>query len=244
VPDIKTARAGIEAAIRRLPVLAEQEWRVPVLVAAFAMMTDKIDFGGKVPPHFQCANQMTVEKQLVELRTRASRLAMTIERGGATNRARQQLALLIRSLSGDALEALGNAATAIVGGQPCFVNVGYLRVGLPDDLDRGEPISADALRIIAGAAEAALERAQARNQPGRPPNLHAQEVARVAAGAYRNLTGQLPSPVPKGNQTRGSQEVVRLVGAIFKALGVAGDPISYARPAVSRMRRGVRGNEK
>jgi hypothetical protein len=72
--DEKDAR--VQREIRKLEIRPDQEWRVPWLAR------DLVDMTAASPtPHLRPANTTTVDKQLVELRTRASRLARTIDCG-------------------------------------------------------------------------------------------------------------------------------------------------------------------
>ena len=188
VAPIAGLEAKIEAAIRSLPILPEKELIVPSLVAGLAEMAS-----ADASPHFRPANTATVDKQLVELRSRASRLVMTNDRGGATARKRDQLALLIRGLSSDAIQALANARWPTIAGAPVSFNIGWFRTELPAALERGDPVSSEALQIVERVASSASFMGARGTPAGRPRHFDEHAVGWVLARQYKNLTGLDPT---------------------------------------------------
>ena len=180
--------AKIEAVLRSLPILPEKELIVPSLVAGLAEMT-----AAGASPHFRPANTATVDKQLVDLRTRTSRLVMTNDRGGATARKREQLALLIRGLSSDTIQALANARWPTIAGTPASFNIGWFRTELPAALERGDPVSSEALQIVERVASSASFIGAHGTPAGRPRHFDEHAVGWVLARQYKNLTGLDPT---------------------------------------------------
>jgi hypothetical protein len=212
-------RAAIETAIRALPIAAGREDFVEVYAAAIAQMVCK-----PTPVAFLPANGETVEKQLTELRDRATRLAKKIEHGGQTTRAREQLARLIDRLYHDTINALGCGLS---------LNVGYVRHGLPADL-RQDTVSPAVLRIVADAARAALVNNPQGRNAGREPNHHARAVACSAARTYAKLTGERPAI--SGSTTVKHERYVKFVLDLFIALDVRGEADYYAVQAARALK--------
>jgi len=203
-------------------------------------MTERLGNGGKGHPHFRPANQQTLEKQLVELRYRSSRLAMKIAAGRTTKRSREQLARLIRGLSFNAIQALADAPPLEVAGCPSVIGMAYFRIGLPCDLERGEPVSSEVLRMVSSVVESAIAKRPKGVTTGCMPNLHARAVAQVVARAYKYLTGREQtfsgsSLTPEGTNTSGG-EFLEFTQAVFDALKVRGKALSYASSAAFTLR--------
>jgi len=226
-------RTAIETAIRALPIAAGHEGLVVVFAAALAQMVYK-----PTPVTFRPANGETIiEKQLIELRDRATRLARKIEHGGQTTRAREQLAERVCKLSADAIDALGQTTLKHQGTLNCH----YVRNGLADDLER-DAVSAAELRILADAARAALAKNHQGSNAGREPHHHARAVARVAARTYTSLSGHKPA-ISGSSPTTNHEQFVKFVQALFIALNVRGDPDYHAVQAV-RSLKAAAGNGK
>ena len=233
--DEKYAR--VEREIRKLPIRRGQKWRVPWLARDLVEMT-----AASPEPHLRPANTATVDKQLVELRTRASRLARTIDCGARTNRARRQLALLIRGLFEDTIRALSEAPWLTVAGEPAPFNMAWFRI-LPAALERGDPISAEALCIAARVAEAAINAQPKGTGAGAPPDRHSQAVADVLTKAYADLTGRQPTFTHHGAGTKDKDAVsgpfAEFARDMFAMLGMRPDASYYvARAAHARRGKG------
>jgi len=219
-------RAAIETAIRALPIAAGREDFVEVFTAVLAQMVYK-----PTPVAFLPANGETIEKQLIELRDRATRLARKVECGGRTTRAREQLARLIDRLYHDTINALGC-------GPP--LNVAYVRHGLAADLRR-DAVSPAVLCVVADAARAALVNNPQGRNAGREPNHHAHAVACSAARTYAKLTGERPAI--SGSTTVKHEQYVKFVADLFIALDVRGEADYYAVQA-ARALKAAGGNGK
>ena len=196
-------QSKIELAFRSLPfpILPDRADLVGVYAIAIAQMVDRVDLGGRAPANFRRANKETIEKQLRDLRDRARRLADKLEHGGVTTRARAQLALLIRELSDDTIEALGDAieALGVVESRPSIAD---LRNCFPDALERGDDLSPIYLRAVADAARRALLLEREGKSVGAPKDLRALALTKVAAKAYSRLTGHFPPKAANGLKQR------------------------------------------
>jgi len=128
--------AEIEAAIRGLPILPEEEWQVRHIIdelclRAAILSAPKGD--GRAPPHPRPATRQMTLKELRELERRMFDLARKLERGVRTkrtqeplNRARERLARLVEGLHAPTLEALRCA--------PAFADINYFEDRLPNKL--------------------------------------------------------------------------------------------------------------
>ena len=236
-------QSKIELAFRSLPfpILPDRADLVGVYAIAIAQMVDRVDLGGRAPANFRRANKETIEKQLRDLRDRARRLADKLEHGGVTTRARAQLALLIRELSDDTIEALGDAIEAL-GVVELRPSIADLRNCFPDALERGDDLSPIYLRAVADAARRALLLEREGKSVGAPKDLRALALTKVAAKAYSRLTGHFPPKAANGlkTKTKTYNGYIKLITAIFDAHGVSKKASSYAAHAAEW----VRGNKK
>jgi hypothetical protein len=213
----------IKDAISRLKILPGQEWRVDVLAYSLAMMTDDIGDDGKAAPPFRQASAEKVAKDLNELARRADGLADKMEKGGGETRARDQLAYLIRSLSGDAVDAISAVPMKPIDGQIVSANILGSRIELPRRLEGGDRIAAGELRFVADLARSARKSEIAARDVGRPPNMHAQAVASVVTTEFKKLTGR-EQTFSQGAATKDKPKVrgdfLEFANAVFCALGI------------------------
>jgi hypothetical protein len=234
--DEAEVRAKIEAAIRRLPILPDQQWRVPGLVRCLVLMIDGMGQGGKAPPHFRPANRETIERQLSALERRAADLADRLEGGRGAKRAREQLANLLRDVFEDTINALADAPSVKVDGHATTLRIGYVCGALPDELQTGEPVSPKDLRIIAESAAVVRSIHQTGSRAGRPRVYHAQAVANIAAEAHYNLTRRTPA-VSRWSGDKPGGSFLTLVEELFKALGVKAFGLTHAEQATQNWTR-------
>ena len=132
-----------------------------------------------------------------------------------------------------AIEALG----AFVPQTPATLNVYYIRKVLSPLLVSGDSIDPESLRLVSEAAAFALTAPKRRQNPGRPPNLHAQAVAKVVTKGYKDLTAREPTFTQSGPEPA-SGTFISFAREIFAALDIPHpDPLSF----VARAARAVRG---
>ena len=235
--------SDIEAAIRRLPVLSDESYRIPLLadlLAQIGLTIRETGGDGTAPPHFRPASAATIRNDLEELERRARDLAKKIEAGGSQTRARAQLARHIQGLNMPTIGALSKSPAIIVDDQPIRIDWAYFRQGFPTDLQAGGDITAAYLAILADLTGAALKAELEGTAAGRLPDNRARVVANLLAKNYSSLTGLDPTfATVAGKEGEGKVygPFLDFVKEIFEALGIERAGLSNA----SRAARTIRG---
>jgi hypothetical protein len=223
--------AKIVAALRELQITREARdfGSVARWALVLAGLTDRLPADrrldkGRPLPGFRSASTATVRAQLIKLVDRVDLTAAKMDAGGQHEKSRSILREKIMELFTDTWAALDRAidvAWEVECGRERF-DLGYFRVRLPDDLKAGR-VSAATLRTFARLARIALSQEPQGRPTGTVPNLHAQAVARCAAGAFVSLTRTTPA-ISKSRPKKGQRALCRLTESLFEILKVQGDP--------------------
>lgn len=233
--------AALEARIRGLPIKPAETSRVIILTDTLALIGLNIREGdnGTSPPHFREANADTTSKQLHELESRTRNLAMKIESGGLTTRAKEQLSRRITTLNASTISALSDLPMEIVDGQILSIDWAHFRLGLPSDLLAGNRIAPQYLRLIADAAKRALQIQPPAQSVGRPVDNRARVVADILAKNYFKLTRLEPTftvIAGRANEGEVSGPFLNFVRDVFALLNINRDATSYASHAARALR--------
>jgi hypothetical protein len=166
-------RAEIEAAIRGLPIVPEEEWQVPFLVRELCLRAANFSASkgdGRGPPHSRPATRQMTLKELEKLERQCFDIAQKIERGiktklarEQTKRAREKLVGLIEGLHAPTIEALDRTPGLRVGGGPIHPGANYFENRLPKKLLEEPGLSALELRSCGELARAAIKTEKGRD---------------------------------------------------------------------------------
>lgn len=254
-------RAEIEAAIRGLPILPEEEWQVRHTVDELclrAAIYAASQRNGRVPPPIRPATRQMMIKELEEFERRAFDLAEKIERGDGSKRARERLkrareklARLIGGLHGPTIEALdgvpvqGRAILGVKHRSPMKLEDPLVLRALA----RAARIEADKARAVPDKAENAdqleelfaMVRGLRRLEPdgpryaggvGRPPNRQVHAIADLITEAYA-LTGEETtfSQGKRLNQDAVRGPFIEFASTIFAIMGIRHDALRYVSVA-------------
>jgi hypothetical protein len=145
---------ALTAILKALPVPSENLWRVHFMATELSLrgeILSKTHCDGTAPAQFRQASLTATKKQLAAFRNRTADLAKKIKRGGGETRAREQLASLIESMNGPAIEAIGDVSPNDCGG--VLGDIHHLTCRLPARLRRRYPDDSAKTVLPPGVAE-------------------------------------------------------------------------------------------
>jgi len=204
----------IEAAFRKLPILSNEEWRMPSIVCALAGIAEANS--APIPDEPKDAGRAVVQRQLDDIAQQCSKLASAFD-----------------ALSRGARDALADCGLLQMQHREVSVVLGPQGERASDIKTYDLPA---VLRKVSRMAENANTDALPENANGRQRNHLAGGVATILAKDYWRLTGKKPTRANRAKTSRESEEYspfYELVKDVFLAIGIDASPAAYAKEAVS-----------